>query len=92
MKIAEILKKERLDQNIGLRELARMINVSASYLSYIENNKKKPSEKVLFKIAKVLHLDFDYLMLVSGKIPNQKQVINDMLHWKRLIDSNCKLW
>lgn len=80
MKIGQHIKQQRLSQNRGLRELARMINVNASYLCNIEKGKKKPSKNILIKIANVLDLDSNYLILLSGQIPNQEKLIKYMLN------------
>lgn len=53
----EYLKKKREDKRISLRELARALNVSAPFLSDVENNRRAPlTEERLADLAEVLKL------------------------------------
>jgi transcriptional regulator with XRE-family HTH domain len=53
---------------MSLRELARRLAVTPSYVSDIENNRRVPSEDVLRRIADELNLDFDDLVAQAGRI------------------------
>lgn len=56
----EIIKEERLKKNISQRELARRIGVDNATLLKIESGKtKKPKINIIFKICKVLKLDYE---------------------------------
>jgi len=46
---------------MSLRELARQLSVSASFLSQIENGKSQPSVATLYSIAQLLDLSIDEL-------------------------------
>ena len=48
------LRAARERKNIGLRELARRLGVSASLISQIETGKSEPSINTLFAIVSVL--------------------------------------
>src|ERR1700694_588401 len=52
---------------MSLRELARQVEVTPSYVSDIENDRRVPSEEVLRAISKVLELPFDDLMAAAGR-------------------------
>ena len=68
MTIGKYIKKLRIIRNIGQRELARKIGVSASYLNDIENEKKHgPSKKIIKKIAYVLEANLEYLYDLASK-------------------------
>jgi transcriptional regulator with XRE-family HTH domain len=60
LNIGEKLRAARLRQNLSLRELAEMAEVSASLLSQIENEKANPSVRSLYSIAAALSLPVDY--------------------------------
>lgn len=53
LKIREIRITKKLSQS----ELAKKSGVSQSYLSELESNKKSPTLRQLFKIAKALDVD-----------------------------------
>jgi transcriptional regulator with XRE-family HTH domain len=54
-----------------LREFARLLNVSPTHLSDVENNRRVPSEDLLSQIAQRLELDLDKLMAAAGRIPEE---------------------
>jgi transcriptional regulator with XRE-family HTH domain len=66
--LGDVLREARVDLDLGLRELARHLKKSPSYLSDIENDRRVPSEDVLAELAKVLHLDFERLMALAGRL------------------------
>jgi len=72
MKIGSYIKKLRTTRNIGQRELARNIGVSASYLNDIEKGKRNaPSKKIIIKIASTLEGNLEYLYDLAGKDSNK---------------------
>ncbi|RKG66334.1 XRE family transcriptional regulator [Corallococcus sp. CA054B] len=58
------------DGKFGLREMAKMLEISPAYLSRIETNEEKnpPAEELLQKIADLLGDDFDKLMSLAGRV------------------------
>lgn len=53
----EYLKRKREEKQISLRELARRLDLSAPYLSDVENNRRGPlTEERLITLVKELHL------------------------------------
>lgn len=67
-----ILKKLRLDNGIGLRELAKMIGKSPSYLSEIESNRvPPPSVAMIVDIAEALGGHRNELLSAASKIDPQ---------------------
>ncbi len=53
----EYLKRKREEKQISLRELARRLDLSAPYLSDVENNRRAPlTEERLTTLVKELHL------------------------------------
>lgn len=51
--LAEVIKESRGKLGISIRELARLIRVSAPFLSDIELGRRFPSDDVLARLAKV---------------------------------------
>jgi len=65
----ETVKNLRIKAGIGLRELARIIDKSAGYLSDVENGRvPPPSEAIILEIAKALEVDKSELLIVARKV------------------------
>jgi CheY-like chemotaxis protein/DNA-binding XRE family transcriptional regulator len=71
------IRSLRIDKGIGLRELARQVNVTAVAINNIEKDKvKKPSPYLIKKIASVLEYSSDLLLAKARMIdPEVEQVI-----------------
>ena len=66
--LGEIIQEAR-SARYKLREFARLLDISATHLSDVENNRRLPSEDLLAQIARNLDLDLDRLMATTGRIP-----------------------
>lgn len=65
----DILREIRINSGIGLRELARLINKSAGYLSDVENGHvPPPSEVVILNISTALKVDKKNLLIAAKKV------------------------
>jgi transcriptional regulator with XRE-family HTH domain len=65
----KMIRRLRLDADLGLRELARLINKSPGYLSDVEHDHvKPPSEDVILKIAAALNVDKTELLTMAQKM------------------------
>jgi transcriptional regulator with XRE-family HTH domain len=63
------LRELRIQSEIGLRELARLIDKSPGYLSDVEHGHvPPPSEDVILKIAAALNLDKKKLLTAAQKM------------------------
>jgi transcriptional regulator with XRE-family HTH domain len=60
------LKEIRSKTGISLREVARQLDVSPSFLSQIENGKSQPSVATLYAVAKLLGVSVDVLFESQG--------------------------
>ena len=70
--IRELREKRR----IGLRQFARMIGVSATYLSKIEREEMPPpAEDRVKEIARLLDQDPDELLALAGKVASDLNTI-----------------
>jgi transcriptional regulator with XRE-family HTH domain len=66
-RLGEIIRDARVEAKRGLRDLARELDITPSYLSDIENDRRVPADDVMKRIATLLKLDFDELMAVAGR-------------------------
>lgn len=60
------LRQARLGAGITVRELARQLGVSASFVSQLENGKSQPSVSTLYALAHCLGESIDRLLLEQG--------------------------
>ena len=63
------LRRLRLDAQVGLRELARLVDKSPGYISDVEqDNVAPPSEEVIVGIANALRADKNELLSAASKL------------------------
>jgi transcriptional regulator with XRE-family HTH domain len=68
-KFGEFVRRERVAKEIGLREMAKMIGVSPTYLSKIERDEfRPPVEDKVRAIAKIINCDADELLARAGRV------------------------
>jgi ribosome-binding protein aMBF1 (putative translation factor) len=68
-KFGEFVRREREAKEIGLREMAKMIGVSPTYLSKVERDEfKAPAEDKVRAIAKIIGCDADDLLARAGRV------------------------
>ncbi len=72
-KLGERIKRVRQERQLGLRELAGKLGISATYLSRIETCQEAspPAEKVIRNLADLLQDNFDELMQLAGRVPEE---------------------
>ncbi|MBC8191620.1 MAG: helix-turn-helix transcriptional regulator [FCB group bacterium] len=66
--LGQMIFRLRTEKKIGVRELGRRVEVTGVHISAIEKNKAKPSPELLRKIAEVLEIDVDRLMVRADQI------------------------
>jgi transcriptional regulator with XRE-family HTH domain len=65
----EFVRGERVGKEIGLREMAKLIGVSPTYLSKIERDEfPPPAEDRVRKIAEIIGCDSDELLARAGRV------------------------
>lgn len=70
----ETVRNKRLDKNIGLNNFAKMVGVSAPFISKMEvGDWNAPSEATIIKIAEILEMDKDELLALAGKVGSDLQ-------------------
>jgi len=63
------IRRQRMAKEIGLREMARKIGVSPTYLSKIERDEfAPPIEEKVRAIAKIIGCDADDLLARAGRV------------------------
>ncbi len=63
------LRRLRLDAQVGLRELSRLVDKSPGYISDVEqDNVAPPSEEVIVRIAEALRADKNELLSAASKL------------------------
>ena len=68
-KFGATVRREREKLEIGLREMAKKIGVSATYLSKIERDEfPPPAEDKVRKIAEIFDCDVDQILARAGKV------------------------
>ena len=70
------IRKRREELKIGLRQAAKEIRVSPTYLSMVERDEfHPPAEAKVQAIAKLLALDEDELLALAGKVSSDLTAI-----------------
>jgi transcriptional regulator with XRE-family HTH domain len=68
------IRELRQAKNLTLRDVAKRVKVTFTYLSKIENQKLSfgefPSDDLIVRLARVLRADPDELLLLAEKIPD----------------------
>lgn len=74
------MKVHRLATGLTLRELARRLGVSPSFLSQVENGKSQPSVATLYAIARLLNVSIDDLFDPEdgGETPAPKPRVSNL--------------
>ncbi len=78
--LAQVIKESREKIGISIRELARLMDVSAPFVSDIELGRRFPSDEVLTRLAKVLKMPVDELKQHDTRV--------SISALKRLVDSS----
>ena len=69
MMFGRLVRRERMARGIGLREMAKKVEVSPTYLSQIERGEfKPPTEDKVRKIAEIIGQDPDELLALAGRV------------------------
>ena len=83
----EVLKRLRAIYGLSAKEFSQRIDISPSYLSEIENDKKQPTLEILEKYAHLFNFKLSSLILLSEnfddvkyKSKNDDLIRNMMIH------------
>lgn len=68
-KFGHFVRRKREEKEIGLREMAKLIGVSPTYLSKVERDEfSPPVEDKVKAIAKIIECDSDDLLALAGRV------------------------
>jgi transcriptional regulator with XRE-family HTH domain len=68
-KFGAFIRREREGKEIGLREMAKMIGVSPTYMSKVERDEfLPPAEDKVRAIANIVGCDVDELLALAGRV------------------------
>lgn len=67
--LGQRIKKERLALGMTQRDLAVALKITVPYVSKIETGRETPTTEKIVKVAEVLGLDPDELLLAAGRMP-----------------------
>ncbi|EYT94599.1 helix-turn-helix domain-containing protein [Enterococcus mundtii] len=73
MIIGDTLKKLRMIYGFTAKEMSAELEISPSYLSEIENNKKEPSLDILKKYSNILDIKLSSLLLFSEQYSDSEK-------------------
>ncbi len=91
MSLGERIKRNRNEKGLSLRDLAGRVDLSASFLSQIEQGKASPSIENLKKIANCLDVRVSYLIEDDEAKKNTDVMRKNERHVIESIDSNTKI-
>ena len=77
--IGQILRNKRLALGLILRQVSAYVDIDQAILSKIERNERKPTKEMLVKLAEILKLDKDELLV---------QFISDKIAYE-IVDEDC---
>lgn len=90
------IRELRQAKDLTLRDLAKKVRVTFTYLSKIENQKLSfgefPSDDLILRLAHVLKADPDELLLLAEKIPDaiRKRVLQRPDVFRKMADLDDK--
>ncbi len=68
-KFGAFIRRKREEKELGLREMAKMVGVSSTYLSKCERDEfPPPAEDRVRKIAEIIGCDVDDLLARAGRV------------------------
>lgn len=69
--VGQRIKRERLEQDMTQRALADAVVVGVPHISKIESSRESPSDELLMRIAEVLDIAVEELLLVARRVPDE---------------------
>jgi putative DNA methylase len=73
MDLGTYIRRYRQEANLPLRKLAQLVRVNPAYLSRVERGLVPPSDALVRALAEVIEVEFEDLLLLSGRIPESWQ-------------------
>ena len=88
----DTIRRLREEQNLFLRELSARLEVDMSLLSKIEHNKRIAKKELVQKLAKVLNVNYEELLIIwfSDKIVNELKNENNIEKILKIAEQKIK--
>ena len=78
--MGETLKLLRIFYGYKSVDMDKKLNISQSFLSEIENNKKNPTLDLLNQYSKILNIKVSTIVLLSESLENDQSTKKDIKH------------
>ncbi len=75
--ITNIIREQRKSIPLSLNQLSRLSGVSVAHLGRIEQGLRKPSPRILQKIAKPLGFDLGELLVMAGFLSSKRALFSE---------------
>lgn len=78
LELAKYLRNIRESLGYSIYDVNKLCDISPSYLSLMENGKRRPSPIILKKLSSIYHIDYNDLLIKAGfsELVESKQEIN----------------
>ena len=63
-KMKTLLKNAREKKGLKTREVAQLLGIDQALISKFENGSRKPTKEQIIKLASILEIDFETLMVI----------------------------
>lgn len=73
--LGDAIRTARIENNLTQEELSEKIGITPTHLKHIESEHRKPSIDVLFKLAILLHMSLDSLLIEKSENPEKITLI-----------------
>ena len=88
MRLSEVIKKYREDNNLTCRDMAKMSGISPTLVSMIEREESFPKVDVIEKLAKAMHIPLEKLLKHAYTDTSKKGIYKAYLTEKELKERN----
>ncbi|MDT2645780.1 helix-turn-helix transcriptional regulator [Enterococcus dongliensis] len=88
MSLGENIKSLRLSKKLNQSEFSKLIGISRSYLSDLENNRKSPSIETISKISEKLGVSSSYLVMDDSLFEISEKILNKHIKSQKQKNSN----
>ena len=80
LELAKYLRNVRENLGYSIYDVNKLCDISPSYLSLMENGKRRPSPIILKKLSSIYHINYDDLLIKAGfseLVENEKTTKNN---------------
>jgi len=68
-RFGQLLRELRSERQMGIKQLGPELGVTYTYISKLENERAKPSEELIQRIATFFNCNPDMLYIAADKVP-----------------------